>query len=52
MLGLKKACRKTSRLIVSGVDLVTAKELLGHSDIKITMRYVHTNREAGACQRV
>ena len=60
-LGLKKACRKAgleditwhtfrhtfaSRLIVSGVDLVTVKELLGHSDIKITMRYAHTNREA------
>jgi integrase len=25
---------------------VTVKELLGHSDIKTTMRYAHTNREA------
>jgi integrase len=60
-LGLKKACRKAglsevtwhtfrhtfaSRLNRSGADLVTVKELLGHSDIKTTMRYAHTNREA------
>jgi integrase len=60
-LGLKKACRKAglddvtwhtfrhtfaSRLNREGADLVTVKELLGHSDIKTTMRYVHTNREA------
>jgi len=60
-LGLKKACRKAglkdvtwhtfrhtfaSRLNSNGADLVTVKELLGHSDIKTTMRYAHTNREA------
>ncbi len=60
-LGLKKACRKAgladvtwhtfrhtfaSRLNGSGTDLVTVKELLGHADIKTTMRYAHTNREA------
>ncbi len=60
-LGLKKACRKAglndvtwhtfrhtfaSRLNSDGADLVTVKELLGHSDIKTTMRYAHTNREA------
>ena len=60
-LGLKKACRKAglddvtwhtfrhtfaSRLNREGADLVTVKELLGHSDIKTTMRYAHTNREA------
>ena len=60
-LGLKKACRKArlkdvtwhtfrhkfaSRLNGNGTDLVTVKELLGHSDIKTTMRYAHTNREA------
>jgi integrase len=60
-LGLKKACRKAglsevtwhtfrhtfaSRLNRSGADLVTVKELLGHADIKTTMRYAHTNREA------
>jgi hypothetical protein len=61
-LGLKKACRKAglsndvtwhtfrhtfaSRLNGSGADLVTVQEILGHSDIKTTMRYAHTNREA------
>jgi integrase len=60
-LGLKKACRKAglegitwhtfrhtfaSRLTGSGVDLVTVKELLGHSEISVTMRYAHTNRDA------
>ncbi len=59
--GLQKACRKAgtgdvtwhtfrhtfaSRLNGNGVDLVTVKELLGHSDIKMTMRYAHSNREA------
>ena len=37
-----------SRLNCNGADLVTAKELLGHADIKTTMRYAHTNREAKA----
>jgi len=60
-LGLSKACGKAglhgvtwhtfrdtfaSRLNGNGVNLVTVKELLGHSDIKTTMRYAHTNREA------
>ena len=60
-LGLTKACRKAglldvtwhtfrhtfaSRLNGNGADLVTVKELLGHADIKTTMRYAHTNREA------
>ena len=27
----------------SGVDIVTVKELLGHSSISVTMRYAHTN---------
>jgi integrase len=59
--GLKKACRKAglddvtwhtfrhtfaSRLNHEGADLMTVKELLGHSDIKTTMRYAHSNREA------
>lgn len=30
-----------SYLIMSGVDLVTVKELLGHRDITTTMRYAH-----------
>ncbi len=25
------------------IDLVTVKELLGHADIKLTMRYAHPN---------
>jgi site-specific recombinase XerD len=35
-----------SRLNGNGADLVTVKELLGHADIKTTMRYAHTNRDA------
>lgn len=34
-----------SRLTTSGVDLVTVKELLGHSTITVTMRYAHSNIE-------
>jgi len=60
-LGLKKACRKAglkdvtwhtfrhtfaSRLTRNGADLVTMKELLGHSSVSVTMRYAHTNCEA------
>jgi hypothetical protein len=35
-----------SRLVNSGVDIVTVKELLGHSIISVTMRYAHTNIES------
>ena len=60
-LGLRKAFRKAglndvtwhtfrhtfaSRLTRNGADLVTVKELLGHSSVSVTMRYAHTNREA------
>lgn len=35
-----------SRLLDRGVDVVTVKELLGHSTITVTMRYTHTNLDA------
>jgi len=34
-----------SRLTRNGVDIVTVKELLGHSNINVTMRYAHSNHE-------
>jgi len=34
-----------SRLIEAGVDIITVKELLGHSSVKITERYTHTRGE-------
>jgi len=55
----KEACRKAgiqdlrfhdfrhtfaSRLIEKGVDIITVKDLLGHSTVKITERYTHSNR--------
>ena len=33
-----------SRLVERGVDLITVKELLGHSSVKITERYTHPNQ--------
>ena len=35
-----------SRLVKRGVDIVTVKELLGHSTITVTMLYAHTNLAA------
>jgi len=34
-----------SRLVMGGVDLPTVKELMGHKDIKMTLRYTHLSRD-------
>lgn len=34
-----------SRLVMKGVDLATVKELMGHKDIKMTLRYSHPTPE-------
>ena len=34
-----------SRLVGRGIDLITVKELLGHSSVKTTERYTHTHKE-------
>lgn len=47
-----------TRLIGQGTDIITVKELLGHAEIKTTMRYAHTSREAkkkamaGLCAKI
>jgi excisionase family DNA binding protein len=35
-----------TRLVRRGVDIVTAQALLGHSNVTITQRYVHTGEDA------
>jgi len=35
-----------SRMIRAGVDIVTVKELLGHANIQMTMRYCHSSAES------
>ena len=35
-----------SRLLDWGLDIVTVKELLGHSTVLVTMRYLHPNFES------
>ena len=32
-----------SRLLERGVDIMTVKELLGHSTVTVTMRYTHSD---------
>jgi len=59
--GFKQACRDAkiksvtwhtfrhtfaTRLLRDGVDIVTVKELMGHSTVLVTMRYAHTNEGA------
>lgn len=34
-----------SRLVRSGVDLITVKDLLGHYSVRTTERYTHSNQE-------
>jgi len=43
-----------SQLIMSGADLLTVKELLGHKTIEMTLRYSHLNSDhkLGAVQRL
>ena len=35
-----------TRMIERGIDIVTVKEVLGHSDIRMTARYAHATSEA------
>jgi integrase len=34
-----------SRLVMNGADLVAVKDFMGHSDIKMTMRYAHLSKD-------
>ena len=35
-----------TRLVRSGVDIVTVQHLLGHSNVKMTSRYAHSDADA------